>query len=88
MNALVIYWVTLKSSDQHDRPQTMVPGIASRSKSEDPEAGGTGPSTRSSKVAFKLGRSKQDSPDGPTNMQVIFCREPFAEIRPTELALL
>jgi hypothetical protein len=46
----------------------------SRSKSEEPEANATEPSTGASKVTFKLGHSKRASPVGVTSMQVVFVR--------------
>ena len=74
MNALVVYWVTSRSSDQHDTVPTTGPDVISPSKPGDPESGGTGPSSKSTKVGFKLGRSKRESPTGLTSMQVIIVR--------------
>jgi len=74
VNALVVYWVTSRSSDQHDTVPTTGPDAISPSKLGDPETGGTDPSSKSTKVGFKLGRSKRESPTGLTSMQVIFVR--------------
>ncbi|KAF9650645.1 hypothetical protein BDM02DRAFT_1353851 [Thelephora ganbajun] len=70
INALVIYWVTSKYSDQHDRTPT-APNFISPSKSENPEPTGTAP-TRSSKAVFKLGHSRKHSPAGHPSMEVNF----------------
>ena len=67
----MIYWVSSGSSDNYDRTAT-VPDL-SPSKSGDPESGGAEPSTKTSKVMFKLGQSKKTSPPGVTSMQVLFC---------------
>ena len=75
INALAIYWVALQSSGQSDRMSKPLPNFTSLSKSEDPETGGADPSTkRRSKVAFKLGHSKQDSPTSLGSIQVTFAR--------------
>jgi len=66
VNALVVYWVTLQCSDQHDRVHGFIPP----SRSEGPESGGTYPSHRASKVSFKLGHSQRSPPAGLTSMQI------------------
>jgi len=73
VNALVVYWVTSRSSDQHDTMPTG-PDVISPSKPGDPETGGTDLSSKSTKFGFKLGRSKKESPTGLTSMQVLFVR--------------
>jgi len=62
VNALVIYWVTSKTSESYSRTPT-VPGFVS--KSDDPEHG-----RGASKVLFKLGSSRRASPVGVTSMQI------------------
>ena len=68
INALVVYWVTSLSSDQHD---TTGPDVALPSKLGDPETGGADPLSKGPKVAFKMGRSKRLSPTDLASMQVI-----------------
>lgn len=83
---MVIYWVTAKSSGHHGRAPTD-PEFASRSKSDDPEPSGTEPSSRASRVLYKLGHSKKASPVGVTSMQVISVRN-FLSRSDIELPLL
>jgi len=78
VNALVVYWVTSRSSDQHDTVPTAGPDVISPSKLGDPESGGTDPSGKATKVAFKLGR-KRDSPTGLTSMQIKVTTEQIVE---------
>lgn len=66
----MIYWVTSRYSDHCDRTPT-APDFVSPSKPED--SGQVPPEPqRNSKVLWKLGRSRKDSPVGVTNMQVSF----------------
>ena len=74
----MIYWVTLGSSDSHDRTAT-VPDL-SPSKSGDPESGGAESSAKASKVLFKLGHSKKESPPGVRSMQVLLGRSLLLEL--------
>jgi len=65
VNALVIFWVTSRPSEQHDRTTTL-PDSISPSRSGDPELSRTERSVRGSKALLKLGNSKRDPP--PTSV--------------------
>ena len=65
---MVIYWVTSRHLDHHDRTPTGL-SVVPPSKSGDPESSLV-ESRRRSKHVLKLGRPKQDTPTGLTSMQV------------------
>lgn len=67
----------MQSSDQRDRTTMTVPDFISPSKPGNSEISGTDPSTRASKVAFKLGHSKQESSIGFASIEVIFISNRF-----------
>jgi len=73
VNALVIFWVTSRSSDHQDRTPT-AHDFVSPSKSGDPDLPPAEPQ-RNSKVLLKLGRPKQDSPVGVKSVQITVTTE-------------